>query len=223
MKRRKNPQKLRQRRFWTRSEDETLRSRYPNESTLELAKLFRRSLTSTYQHAVRLGLRKTPEYMASPTACRLRRADKVGAATRFRAGQSPWNKGLKGLDIGGKATQFKKGHRPPHYHPVGTIIEDSDGYLKIKVADPNRWEFIHKRVWAAAHGPIPRGHRLWWKDGDHHNCALNNLELLCGKDHMARTTVHRFPKELAQVIQLAGVLKRRLRSKSNGKEHAGGS
>jgi len=42
---------------------------------------------------------------------------------------------------------------------------------------------------------------IWWKDGNHRNCALENLELLSGADHMARTTVHKVsPKHLARYV-----------------------
>jgi hypothetical protein len=84
--------------------------------------------------------------------------------------------------------------------PVGTVKPNADGYLRMKVSDfpeppgergansPN-WKFLHVMVWEDAHGRIPKGHRIWWKDRNHKNCALENLELLSDKEHMARTTI----------------------------------
>ncbi|MGB2633890.1 MAG: HNH endonuclease signature motif containing protein [Candidatus Acidiferrum sp.] len=129
-----------------------------------------------------------------------------------------------------RETQFKKGQRSQNYLPVGTIKANWDGYLRIKVSDiphngagahDKNWEFVHKRVWEAAHGPIPKGHRIWWKDGNHENCALENLELLSDKEHMARTTVHTLPKDLVEVIQLKGALKRRIRRIEDAAGHTG--
>jgi len=133
-------------------------------------------------------------------------------------------------------TQFKKGQRQQNHLPVGTIMPNTDGYLRMKVADlplaiagngalSANWMFVHRMVWEQAHGPIPPGHRIWWKDGDHTNCALENLELLTGAEHMARTTIHNWPEDIKRVMQLNGVLKRQLRriEERNGKEHDGRS
>lgn len=115
-------------------------------------------------------------------------------------------------------TAFKKGERPRNYLPIGTIHANSDGYLRIKVSEESRgrgandkaWEFVHRRVWEEAHGAIPKGMRIWWKDGNHMNCALENLELLSDADHMARTTVQRLPPELKEVIYMKARLTRKI-------------
>jgi hypothetical protein len=217
------------RRFYTPDEDRILRAQYPHCPTTELATALQRPLQSVYRHAVViLGLRKTDEYMASPAACRLRRGDNVGAACRFLPGHVPANKGSRrpGWAPGRMAaTQFKKGQRSPNYLPIGTIKMDSDGYLRRKIANgiggsgnAKVWEFVHRRVWEAAHGPIPKGHRIWWKDRNHNNCALDNLELLSDKEHMARTTIHRLPPELKSTILWAGALKRRIGRMERGKK-----
>lgn len=100
---------------------------------------------------------------------------------------------------------------------------NGDGYLVRKISDlPNNgrgaldrnWEFVHKRVWEDAHGPIPKGHRIWWKDRNHSNCALENLELLSDKEHMKRTTIHNWPPDLKHAIMMAGALRRKIREKT---------
>jgi hypothetical protein len=223
------------RRFYTTAEDKVLRAQYPHRPTKEIAKLLGRPLSAVYRRAAHhLGLRKTAEYMMSPAACRLRQGDNVGMGFRFLPGHVPANKGLRrpGYAPGRMAeTQFKKGQRPHTYLPIGTIKANTDGYLRIKVADdrPGRgacdqnWEFVHRRVWEAAHGPIPKGHRIWWKDRNHANCALENLELLSDQDHMARTTIHNMPPELKSTILWAGALKRRIGRITRGKEQTHGS
>ena len=219
-------------------ENRMLRKIFPHMSTFKVAKRLHRSVSSVSQHAYnKLGLKKTAKYLASPDACRLR-GDNVGAAFRFPPGHVPANKGIRrpGWAPGRmRETQFKKGQRPHTWLPVGTVVM-ADGYLRRKIADlPNNgngansknWEYVHKRVWEDAHGPVPKGHRIWWKDGNHRNCALENLELLSDKEHMARTTVHRLPRELRDTIMLAGRLKRVIREKtrettkevSHGEQH----
>jgi hypothetical protein len=217
------------RRYYTAEEDNVLRAEYPHRSTKEIAQLLRRPVFSIYRHAAHmLGLKKTAEYMASPAACRLRRGDRIGESCRFLPGHAPANKGLRrpGYAPGRMAeTQFKKGQRSPNYLPIGTIKTDSDGYLRRKIADgiggfgnAKVWELVHRRVWEDAHGPVPKGYRIWWKDRDHKNCSLDNLELLSDAEHMARTTIHRMPPDLKSTILWAGALKRRIGRIEHGKK-----
>lgn len=228
-------------RAWTKQDMEKLRSLYPHLRTVEVAETLGRSKSTVYAQAAKRGLHKSAEYLASPAACRLRRGDNVGKSHRFAPGHAPANKGLRrpGWSMGHmQETQFKKGSRTGaannKWKPVGTVMPNADGYLRIKVADQpesiagkgaasTNWQFVHRRVWEAAHGPIPKGHRLWWKDGNHLNCALDNLELLSDKEHMARTTIHNYPPQLKDAIRAAAVLDRTIRKKrkSHGEESAG--
>lgn len=211
---------------WTSVDNDYLRRAYPDQPSIDIAKKLGRSKSSVYGQATKLGLKKSAAYLAAK--CRLQPGSTIGAAFRFDRGHVPANKGLRrpGYSKGRmQETQFKKGGRPRNTLPVGTIKADADGYLRIKVGDapeplgrkgarsPN-WQYIHKRVWEAAHGPIPPGHRIWWKDRDHANCALDNLGLLTDQQHIARTTIHNLPPELKQVIQLKGALKRVIRRKA---------
>ena len=77
-----------------------------------------------------------------------------------------------------KATMFKKGNKPHNMVPVGTIAKTTDGYYKIKVADPNIWEFCHIKTWKEANGEIPEGMMVSFKDGDHSHWNIENLMLI---------------------------------------------
>lgn len=222
---------------YSEAEIRMLAKLFPHMSSLKVANRMKRSVCSVNGMAYTFGLHKSAKYLASPDACRLRRADNVGAPFRFPPGHVPANKGLRrpGYAPGRmRDTQFKKGQRPGNWLPVGTVKANADGYLRRKISDipknghganDKNWEFVHKRVWEEAHGPIPQGHRIWWKDGDHRNCALENLELLSDKEHMARTTIHLLPAELKDTIMLAGRLKRIIRRKTrealHGEQHHG--
>lgn len=210
---------------WTLREEARLRKLYPHLPSTRVAKLLGRTLASVSGWSHKLHLHKTASYLASPAACRMRRGDHIGRATQFPKGHVPANKGLRRPGYskfhGRMAdTCFKKGNKPGNYFPVGTVRKDFYGYLRVKIADgvggtgnAKVWAFVHRRVWEAAHGPIPKGYRLWWKDGNHENCALENLELLSGQEHIERTRVkfENFPQELKDTIRTAAGLKNRIR------------
>jgi hypothetical protein len=205
--------RIRKYHLWTTAENARLRKEYPNTPSRKLAAIFGTDVQSIYARARKIGLKKSPEYLRQCLeACgRAISSHPRSIAGRFQKGVVPANKGLRrpGYFRGRmRETQFKKGNRPHTYLPIGTIKPNGDGYLRIKVSAESQgigacdkaWEFVHKRVWEAAHGPIPKGHRIWWKDGNHMNCALENLELLSDAEHMARTTIHRKPPELKETI-----------------------
>lgn len=102
-----------------------------------------------------------------------------GLTGRFPPGHVPVNKGLKGASAGGwEPTQFKKGHRPANYKPVGTERVNGEGYIDIKIADPAKWKPKHKIIWEEANGPIPKGHCLVFGDRNKLNTDLDNLILV---------------------------------------------
>ncbi|HWW61756.1 MAG TPA: HNH endonuclease signature motif containing protein, partial [Thermoanaerobaculia bacterium] len=207
-----------------------LRERYPHESTKALAAELRRTLSSVYGRAAKLGLEKTDAYLASPA---MRRAGVIAAAktTRggFAKGHVPANKGLRrpGYAPGRmRETQFKKGQRTGFaarlYQPIGTERVSKDGYLERKVNDDlplqRRWRAVHLLVWEAAHGPLPAGHAVAFKNGDKRDIRIVNLECITRRELMARNTVHNLPKELASTIQLLGVLTRQINRKARRDE-----
>lgn len=103
---------------------------------------------------------------------------KSGLNTRFADGHTPFNKGKKGCSSGGKATQFKKGDTPHNYKPVGTERVNSDGYVDIKIADPNKWRAKHLVIWEEVNGPLPKGHAVIFGDKNRRNFNLENLILV---------------------------------------------
>jgi hypothetical protein len=100
-----------------------------------------------------------------------------GYKTRFNKGQNPWNKGKKGLRIGGEEGWFKKGNLPPTHKPVGSESVE-DGTILIKIAEPNVWVKKHRYIWEQAYGPIPDGMVVRFADGNKTNVTLDNLLLV---------------------------------------------
>ena len=214
---------------WTADELDVLRDVYPHLSTERVAKALRRSICSVNGAAFTLGLHKTEKYLRSSVG--LRPGSQVGAAYRFAKGHVPANKGVRrpGYSPGRmRETQFKKGERRgaanSNYKPVGTIEHDHDGYPIVKVfdaktaadrygvGDGKSWEYLHRRVWIQHKGPIPPKHHVVFKDRNRDNVAIENLECISFAEMAERNRMWNiYPRELAEAIQLNGVIKRKLR------------
>lgn len=102
---------------------------------------------------------------------------------------------------------------PHNTAPVGSIVVSSDGYCKIKTAEPRTWEYLHRKNWEAAHGPIPKGKLVVFRDGNIRNYSIENLELISKKENMVRNSVHNLPEEIKEVIRLNGVIRRKIHGK----------
>jgi hypothetical protein len=216
------------RRYWTAAELRKLRRKFPTTKTADLARELGRHPSCVSHKAYSLGLSKAPEYMAD--ALRSGRTNgQRGLTTRFKAGQTPWNKGRKGWQAGGRAatTQFKPG-RPAHesrnYVPIGTYRINHEGYLEQKTTDDRslaparRWVGVHRLVWEAVHGPVPAGHAVVFRPGrrtaELERITADGLELVTRAELMRRNTHHNLPPEVSQLIQLRGALNRKIRNRT---------
>jgi len=99
-----------------------------------------------------------------------------GLTGHFEKGHVPANKGKKGYCApGSEKGWFKKGKMPHNHVPVGTEVMTTDGYLKIKIAEPKQWRFKHIMEWEKHNGKVPEGCMISFKDGNHYNCSIENL------------------------------------------------
>lgn len=208
-----------QRRYWQPWEVGQLRLQYPHMLTAVIAVMLERPVESIYAKASTLGLVKTAEFFATPAAARTN--GRQGIHTRFKKGQEPPNKGLRrpGWFRGRmRETQFKRGSKPHTWKPIGAERINADGYRDRKVTDtgypPRDWVGVHRLNWIAAHGPIPPGHIVRFKDGNKLNPELANLELVSLAENMRRNTLHRYPKEIRHAIQLRGALIRQINKRT---------
>lgn len=203
---------------WSEQDVELVRRDYPHMKTEKIARALGRTLHTVYQMAQKLGLHKTDDYMASADACRLRRDNPKRAEHRFKPGQAPANKGLRrpGWSTGRmRETQFKKGHRPKNWrHPIGsTRLIDGYQYEKILETSPwtKAWKLSHHLLWQRCGREIPKGHVLVFKDKNPKNITLDNLECVTLAENCRRNSYHtKYPKEVAQLIQLRGALQRQI-------------
>lgn len=198
---------------WSANEDAILRDMYADTQTQIIAQQLGRTASSVYQRARNLGLQKSAEFLRSEASGRLRNG--MGAASRFKQGHATWNKGMKGLDIGGKETRFKKGQKPVNtWKPIGTERIDKDGLLVRKVADTgdkrSGWKGVHVLVWEQHNGKVPQGHAVVFKSSDKTRIEIDNLECVTRAELMKRNSVHRLPKELVRLVLLRGALNRQI-------------
>lgn len=71
--------------------------------------------------------------------------------------------------------QFGENHRPYNRLPVGAEVIRHDGYLWRKIAEPNKWKQVHILLWEKAHGPLQKGEKLTFLNGDRTDIRLENL------------------------------------------------
>lgn len=199
---------------WTAHEEAELRRLYPLYSNPEIGRRLGRTEPAILGHAYKLGLKKPARF---PNAgC-------------FQPGLVPWNTGLKGWQAGGRSveSQFKKGELSGRarllLQPVGAERVTKDGILQRKVTTAGRggqrWKSVHQLTWIAAHGPVPRGHIVVFKDGNRRNFDIGNLECITFAENMRRNSYHtRYPKEVGLAIQMLGALNRKINHAN--KEHA---
>lgn len=114
---------------------------------------------------------------------------RTGRDTRFKPGHIPDNKGKKQTEYMSaeaiertKATRFKKGQRSINWRPVGSTRITKDGYIEIKVKDPNIWKLMHRIVWEKENGQLKKDEAIVFLDGNKTNCDLSNLKKIRRKD-----------------------------------------
>lgn len=104
-----------------------------------------------------------------------------GLTGKFRKGQTPHNKGKKmpkEVYEKVKHTMFAKGNVPPNHRPVGSERISKDGYIEVKVAEPNKWRLKQRVVYEEAKGKIPEGCPIIFLDGNKRNFDIENLRCI---------------------------------------------
>lgn len=140
-----------------------IRANNHGKTALEMAELLNRTFGADYS-------------VGQIKAIRSRMHIKSGLSGHFEKGHVPANKGKKGVcGKGCEKTWFKKGHIPYNKCRVGDEAWTTDGYLKVKIAEPNIWRHKHIIEWEKHRGKVPEGCMISFKDGNHNNCSIENL------------------------------------------------
>lgn len=191
------------RKYWTSKETRVLRKIYADTITADLAKQFNCTVKQIYNKAKRLDLSKSEHYLQNYGG----RIKETNIATQFKKGHKSWNKGLKGLHIGGVQTQFKAGGLPHNTKPIG-YRSTRDGYQVEKTE--KGFEFLHWLLWRQHNGEIPKGMFLVFKDRNRSNVTIDNLELIDRFENMRRNHIQNLPAELRAVIHIKKQITRKI-------------
>ena len=180
---------------WTPEQIAYLREHYANRKNSELAQNLGCSTHAVANKGFSLKLKKSREFIKA-TSC------------QFKKGMIPHNKGKK-LSDATKAklakTMFKSGNRPHNALPVCAESEDKDGYLMVKIAEPNVWRYKHHIAFGE---PVPKGHKVIFIDGNKRNFELSNLRVVSNAEMMKMNTMLRFPLELQNTLRAIKKLQR---------------
>lgn len=188
-------------RTWTDEQEQYLVAHYATTSNAELAAaLGKKNADRVMAKASLLGLKKSSEFLSEQS--------KNGG--QFKKGMTPHNKGKK-LSDSTKAklakTMFKSGNRPHNTLKVGAETQDKYGYVMVKVAEPNVWQYKHHIAYSE---PVPTGHKVIFLDGNKYNFERGNLQLVSNAELMNRNTMHRYPPELVRLLKTLNKLKKRV-------------
>lgn len=209
-------------RQWTTDEDATLTRLYHDHCAKEIGAVLGRSKKGIYARARLLGLHSDIEHIRHIGHINSQHPKSI--ATRFTKGHSPMNKGKHhSPEVYAKVakTMFKKGHRPHNSLPVGTEVLRDDGYIWVKIADPDKWVQKQRAVWMQHHGEIPKGYNVQFRNKDRTDFRIDNLYIISRADQMRNenSLIASYPKPLADIIRLKGVVNRQIHKaeKKNGK------
>ncbi len=109
----------------------------------------------------------------------------------FKKGNKSFNKGKKWDDYLSKEQQekakktcFKKGNIPHNRRELFEERLDKNGYIEIKVKEPNIWQGKHRYIYEQYHGKIPKKHKVIFLDGNNRNFDINNLKLVSSAEEL---------------------------------------
>lgn len=207
---------------WTPRELALLAELYPDHAAKHVAAILQCTVSRVHRKAFELGLGKSEAFKASDRSGRVQRGkqDPRMAATRFKSGEEPWNKGLS-YDTGGRSveTRFKPGHKPCTTLPVGSYRLNPDGHLQRKVGEASgnnskRWRNVAELVWVQAHGPVPPKHIVIFKPGMRsavlEQITLDRVECISLAENARRNHPRNKSPELAKLVQLKGQITRQV-------------
>ncbi len=189
---------------WTEQEKQYLIANYANTDTSTLAKKLNRSVGAIYNTAFLLKLKKNKKFIKETA-----KKNYAGHKTQFKKGHIPFNKNKKRSEYMSeesaekcRKTQFKKGNIPHNHKPIGYERQTKDGYIEVKVEEPNVFKLKQRHIYEQKFGDIPDDYNVIFKDGNNRNFDIANLECISNAELMNRNTIHQYPPELQQTIKL---------------------
>ncbi len=201
------------RKVWTDEDTDALRALYPFAHISVIERACNATARQIYTRAEILGLKRPQGFRQSVQGCALLRPEnhvKV-VRTHFKVGVAANPKGDHPNSV---RFRFTAESGKASGHPIGTEVK-RHGVWQRKVSDVGKrtrdWRPVHLLNWEAAHGPVPRGHRIRFIDGDRNNTHVSNLQCVSRAEVMAQNSSARYPPEVRAVLALKGHLTRTIR------------
>lgn len=195
----------------TMAKEVYLKKHYANTRNADLSEILKVSEAAISARAFKLGLKKEEAFIRKWTS-----------KTYFKKGHTPANKGKKQTEymtpeaIAATAeTRFKKGQVPHNALNDWEEVERRDKggrvYTLIKVPKARKLQYKHIWLWEKhTKQKLKKGYNIVFKDGNTQNICVENLECISNAELMRRNSYHNYPKELAELIQLRGAVKRQI-------------
>ena len=121
---------------------------------------------------------------------------------QFQKGHKTWNKGTKGL-TGPNKTSFQKGCKPWNKKEIGSERIDSNGYILMKVKEPNVWKLKHRILYEKYHNiKLTQDDVVIFADQNKLNLEKDNL-ILINKSQLLRMNHEKLifhDKELTKTV-----------------------
>lgn len=182
---------------WNEQMKTRLTELYPEHTNAEIGKILNVSESSVSVQAFKLRLFKTEDFHR-----------RKREATQFRKGTIPPNKGKKwdafmskrGQE-GSRKTTFKKGNIPPNHKEVGYERITKDGYIEVKIQEPNVFKLKHRIIWEQHNGRIPKGIIIQFHDGNRRNCSIENLYMISRTEQVIKNSIIRYPANIRTAIR----------------------
>lgn len=207
-------------RKWTDQEIALLTKKYSDTETHLIAEELDRTVCSVFNQVNKLGLKKSNAYFQRTRSKTLIEA---GKKSRFKKGNVPFNKGVP-FNPGGRSaeTRFKKGQKPHTWYPLGTERMNKDGNIERKVADTGvrnvDWKTLAVIEWEKLNGPVPDDMIIVHANHDRADFSAENLIAVTRSQNMRRNSLHNYPKDIARLMQLRGVLNRKINEREKHEE-----
>lgn len=192
---------------------------YATTKASDIAKKFNFPVRAIHNKAFDLGLKKDKEFLRQLSRESIARPDHPARKHWIKKGDVSHNKGKKQAEYMStesiertKSTRFKKGQSVWNHKEVGYERLNADGYVEVKVAEPNVFKLKQRHIWEQRNGPIPKGHNIQFKDKKPLNLEPDNLYMISRKDQMKHenSMYALYPKEIQLAIQARGALTRKI-------------
>jgi hypothetical protein len=199
--------------YFTPAEDQFLKDNYLTIPAKRMSVLLGRSESGARQRMAILGIVVPREVI-----------EQFKKDSHFKAGLIPFNKGRKQVEYMStaniertKLTRFVAGQLPTNHKPVGSERKCiKDGYIMIKVKEPNIWRLKQRVIWEDHYKQkLTAKQNVWFKDKNIYNFDISNLEVVTKEESVTRNSVHRYSPEVKHSFRLIKKLKKAINEKQN--------